>query len=101
MDWVIAANSLSADLLRPDLNIYIDVSPEISMKRLNHGRNTIQLYESIENLKNVREKYFEAFQILKEKEKVFITDGNRSPEEISKGIWQEVSRITELENTLQ
>jgi dTMP kinase len=101
MSWVIAANSLSADLLRPDLNIYIDVSPGISMKRLNHGRNTIQLYESIENLENVRKKYMEAFEMLKEKEKVFITDGNRSPEEISKDIWQEVSRITKLENTLQ
>ena len=101
MDWVIQANSLSADLLRPDLNIYIDASPETSMKRLDKGRNSIELYESIENLKNVRKKYFEAFEILKEKEKVFITDGNRSPEEISKDIWQEVSRITELENTLQ
>jgi len=95
MDWVIQANSLSADLLRPDLNIYIDASPETSMKRLDKGRNSIELYESIENLKNVRKKYFEAFEILKEK------DGNRSPEEISKDIWQEVSRITELENTLQ
>src|SRR5258706_14794649 len=46
MDWVIAANSLSAGLLRPDLNIYIDVSPEVSMQRLNEGRDMIQLYES-------------------------------------------------------
>jgi len=101
MDWVIQANSLSADLLRPDLNIYIDISPEISMKRLNKGRDTIELYESIENLKKVREKYFEAFEIFKGKEKAFITDGNRSAEEISKEIWQEVSGIAKLENSLQ
>ena len=62
--WVINANSLSADLLRPDLNIYIDISPEESMKRLNKGRATIELYESIENLKKVKEKYFEAFELL-------------------------------------
>jgi len=101
MDWVIQANSLSADLLRPDLNVYIDTSPEISMKRLNRGRNSIELYETIENLKHVREKYFEAFEMLREKERVFITDGNRSADEISSDIWQEVSRIVEFENTLQ
>jgi dTMP kinase len=101
MDWVIQANSLSADLLRPDLNIYIDISPEISMKRLDKVRDTIELYESIENLKKVREKYFEAFEIFKGKEKVFVTDGNRSAEEISKEIWQEVSGIAKLENSLQ
>lgn len=101
MDWVIQANSLSADLLRPDLNIYIDASPETSMKRLDKGRNSIELYESIENLKNVRKKYFEAFEILKEKEKVVIINGDRSPAEISRDIWKEVSHSVELENTLQ
>ena len=71
IDWVINANSLSADLLRPDLNIYIDISPEESMKRLNKGRATIELYESIENLKKVKEKYFEAFELLGGKRKNF------------------------------
>ncbi|MFI5185960.1 MAG: dTMP kinase [Chitinophagales bacterium] len=101
MDWVIQANSLSADLLRPDLNVYIDISPDLSMKRLNKGRNTIELYESIENLKKVREKYFEAFELFEGKENVFITDGNRSRQEIANDIWQEVSRIAKLQNSLQ
>ena len=34
MEWVIAANAQSAGLLRPDLNIYIDIHPEVSMSRL-------------------------------------------------------------------
>lgn len=93
LDWVIEANSLSADLLRPDLNIYIDISPEISMKRLNSGRNSIELYETKENLKNVRAKYLEAFEQLKFQEHVFVTEGNRSPEEIATDIWNEVSHI--------
>ncbi|HEY2722707.1 MAG TPA: dTMP kinase [Chitinophagaceae bacterium] len=100
MDWVIQANSLSADLLRPDLNIYIDIFPNISMQRLNKGRNTIELYESIENLEKVRKKYFESFEIFRDKEQVFITDGNRSEAEISKDIWNEVSQVAKLENSL-
>ena len=104
--WVINANSLSADLLRPDLNIYIDISPEESMKRLNKGRAAIELYESIENLKKVKEKYFEAFELLGEAEKISIIDGHRPEKEISNDIWDEVSKLVgsdspHLENTIQ
>jgi dTMP kinase len=93
INWVINANSLSADLLRPDLNIYIDISPEESMKRLNKSRAAIELYESIENLKMVKEKYFEAFELLGGKEKISIIDGKRSEKEISNDIWKEVSKL--------
>lgn len=90
LDWVIQANSLSADLLRPDLTIFIDVLPDVSMQRLSEGRDMIQLYENLENLKNVRAKYFESFDKLKQEEKIFITDGNRTTETIFNDIWNEV-----------
>jgi dTMP kinase len=93
LDWVIEANSMSADLLRPDLNIYIDISPDISMKRLTDGRSSIELYETKDNLINVRAKYFEAIDKLKFQEHVFVTDGNRSPAEIAADIWNEVTQI--------
>jgi dTMP kinase len=93
LDWVIEANSLSADLLRPDLNVYIDVLPDLSMKRLKSGRSSIELYETLENLRNVRDKYLEVIDQLKFKENIFITDGNRSPELIATDIWSEVSHI--------
>ncbi len=93
MDWVIEANIMSADLLRPDLNIYIDISPEISMERLINSRSSIELYETKENLKNVRAKYLEAFEQLKFQEHIFVTEGNRSSEEIAMDIWNEVSQI--------
>jgi dTMP kinase len=93
IDWVIAANSQSAELLRPDLNIFIDVSPELCMKRLNKNRTQIELYESLENLNNVRTKYFEAFEKLKNDEKIYIVDGNRSIEEIFSDIWSTVSAL--------
>jgi dTMP kinase len=93
LDWVIEANSLSAELLRPDLNIFIDVDPEISMVRLNKGRDSIELYETLENLKIVKDKYFEAFKKLNSKENIFITDGNYSPEVIAANIWKGVSQL--------
>ena len=90
IDWVIQANSLCADLLRPDLTIFIDVPPDVCMQRLKEDRNTIELYESLENLHNVREKYLEAFDKLKQVENVFITDGDRPFETIFTDIWNEI-----------
>jgi len=93
LEWVIEANSLSADLLRPDLNVFIDITPELSAERITAGRNSIELYENIENLRNVREKYLESFELLRLKENIFITNGNRKEEEIAKDIWDAVSQI--------
>ncbi|HMK27033.1 MAG TPA: dTMP kinase, partial [Chitinophagaceae bacterium] len=101
LDWVIEANSLSADLLRPDLNIYIDVSPDISITRINSGRSSTELYETKENLQQVRDKYMEAFDKLRPEEAIFITDGNRPAELIAKDIWQEISKKMELQNSFQ
>ena len=101
LHWVIEANSLSAELLRPDINIYIDISPDISITRLNNGRSSLDLYETKANLYNVREKYMEAFEKLKSAETVFITEGNRPTEEIAKDIWQNISQKTELQNSFQ
>jgi dTMP kinase len=94
LEWVIEANRLSAELLRPDLNIFIDISPEISMNRLKKGRTTIELYETLDNLTIVRNKYLEAFKLLQSVEKIYTTDGNRSPEEIATDIWQAILPLT-------
>ncbi len=91
--WVIEANSISAGLLSPDINIYIDVLPEISMARLIQGRDSIELYETTENLRKARDKYFEAFELLKSQENIFITDGNRPSELVAIDIWNEVSNL--------
>src|SRR5687767_3948518 len=53
MDWVIQANSMSAQILRPDINIFIDVDPEVSMQRLYSNRGQIELFETLENLQLV------------------------------------------------
>ena len=71
MDWVIEANRFSAEALRPDLNIFLDIEPEQSVKRLAR-RDELERYEKIEAMTLIREKYFEAFEKLKDVEKVCI-----------------------------
>lgn len=99
MGWVIDANAMSAQLLKPDLNIFIDVPPEICMSRLSANRNMMELYETLENLHNVRAKYFEAFEKLKHRENIFITNGNRSLDTITNDIWEELQKILKQEKS--
>jgi len=92
IDWVISANAMSARILRPDINIFIDISPEIAIQRLNANRDKIELYESLENLKNVRDKYFESFEKLMDEEQIIIIDGNPSTGKIAEEIWEKVNQ---------
>jgi len=93
MNWVIHANSICAELLKPDLTVYIDSSPEVSMKRINSGRISTEHYETAENLAKVRNKYLEAFEQLKQQEHVFITNGDRAPQLVATDIWNKISEI--------
>ena len=86
MDWVIAANALSAQLRRPDMTIFIDVSPEVSMSRLKERNEKIQLYETLDNLKLVRANYIQAFQKLEAVENVVYVEGNNSRDMITRDI---------------
>lgn len=95
MDWVIQANSMSASILRPDVNIFIDVDPPVSMQRLQANRTTIELFETLDNLEQVKAKYLEAFEKQKHLENIVTIDGNRTPELIAKDIWGVVSRMME------
>jgi dTMP kinase len=93
VDWVIQSNALSAELLRPDLNIFIDIEPETGMERLRKGRTSLELFETLENQKRVRDKYFEVIKQLKTEERFYITNGNRPPEAIAGDIWNAVQKI--------
>ncbi len=93
MDWVIALNQKCSELLRPDLNIFIDVPPEVCMQRIKANRQTTELFEKLDTLTKVKAQYFEAFELLKNEEQIFITDGNRPVDVIASDIWQKVSTL--------
>ena len=54
IDWVIQSNKMAANILKPTVNLFIDVSPEIAMKRINANRETVEIYETLDNLKAVQ-----------------------------------------------
>lgn len=93
MDWVIASNAYSANLRRPDINMYIDMDPAISMQRLEANRQNIELYETLENLKKVKANYTNAFSLLLEKEHIATVNGNSDVQTISAHIWDHIAKL--------
>jgi len=93
MEWVIHANSLNAEILKPDLTIFIDADPEICFKRIKLSRTDFEMYEQLDVMENVRTNYFKAFERLKSKEKIAVVDGNRSPEKVEDAILNEISKL--------
>ena len=90
MDWVIKANEQSSGILKPTVNIFIDVNPDTAIERIARNRFHQELFEKKSRLVKVREKYFEAFEKLKETEKVIIIDGNKSKQDIADDIWEKI-----------
>lgn len=90
MEQVIGANRQSSDILRPALNIFIDITPDAAIERISKNRYHQELFEKKSRLIQVREKYFEAFDKLKEVEKVVVIDGGRDPQTVADDIWDVV-----------
>lgn len=93
LDWVIEANAMSAELLRPDVNVFIEVPPETCIERLHQTRSNIELYETLDNLRQVRSMYAQAFDRLRDREHIFMTDGNRPPAAVAADIRSEIDRL--------
>lgn len=93
MQWVIDCNSICAELLRPDLTVYIDITPEESMKRLQKGRASLDLFESFERISNVRQNYLMAIEQLEKEEEVKVINGQRDPDAVFSEIWESVQQL--------
>ncbi|MDR0425258.1 MAG: dTMP kinase [Clostridiales Family XIII bacterium] len=93
MGWVIEANALSREILRPDVNIFIDAPPEACVARISGSRGNIEKYEKIDVLTKVREQYFIAFERMKGSENVVVIDGAGPVQETERRIWDCVKAI--------
>lgn len=93
MDWIINANSVAAELMKPDATVFIDISPQKAMERINANRESAELFETEERLTATRNKYFEAFEKLRDSERVIIIDGDGTPDEVHKRVVAAVAEI--------
>ena len=93
-DWVIEANQICADQLRPDIVFFVDVPPDESLRRIAAGREETDLFENKERLTQTRNNYLQAIERLKDQENVMILDGTKTVDDIAAQIWTAVQNLT-------
>ena len=73
-------------ILIPDLTFIFDVNTETIKKRLEKRWSEKEFFEDLEFLKKVREKYLEAYEILKKTRNIVLIDGNGTIEEVFENV---------------
>lgn len=64
-EWVLALNTPAMESLKPDLTVFVDVSPEESMRRIAR-RSERERYEELERQRKIRDLYQTTFGRLNE-----------------------------------
>ena len=85
-EWVGNMNLNCPEIMRPDICIFLDLTPEQSMARINRNRATQEIYENVEKLTQVRNQFYRVFEDLKDRDNIQIVDAYRSVEEIHQSI---------------
>ena len=80
--WVRDMNLACPEIRRPDLCIFLDLTPEESMERISRGRATQEIYENVEKLTAVRAQFYRVIEELKESENIRVINAYRPIEEI-------------------
>ncbi len=93
LDWVINANKLCADLLRPDLVLFLDIPVEETLRRIADNRDSNDLFETEERLTQVRNNYKEAIEKEGTKDNVQIINATGTIDEVFAAVWKKVSEL--------
>lgn len=65
LEWVIALNAPAMQTLRPDLVVYLDLTPEEGMRRVLR-RGKTDRYETLDKQRRIRDNFFAAFERFRE-----------------------------------
>ena len=88
-EWVKSMNLGCPEIRRPDLCVYLDLTPEQSLARISKGRESVEIYENIETLTRVRNTFLSIIDDLRaEGDSISVVDASRSPEEIAEEIYR-------------
>jgi len=84
--WVRDMNLNCPEIRRPDVCIFLDLTPEQSMARIDCGRVTHEIYETTERLTRVRNQFYSVFETLRERDNICIVNAAGTIEEIHQKI---------------
>ncbi len=93
MEWIIELNKKAAELLRPDINLFIDIEVEEAMNRIRMSRSHIDIYESENLLRNIYSNYKRAFSLLENEENIVSIKADEQKEKTQEKIWDVISPL--------
>ena len=91
--WVRDMNLSCPEIRKPDLCIYLDLTPQQSLERILKGRDRVEIYENVETLTRVRNAFFRVFEDLSKRDRIVVVDAYRSPDEIARDVISAVEGI--------
>lgn len=94
VDWLEKINLECSDIRKPDLCIFLDLKPEISMNRINAARDAsqIEIYENLEYLTKIRQRFYDVFGNLKN-ENIVTVCADDTIENVNEKIFSEIKKI--------
>lgn len=93
-DWLGAIN---AKVMRPDLTIFLDVDPSISIERIRRRTWHFELFETESYLTRVHKAYLETIETFREHgERIVVLDGVRPPDEVHRDVLEVVRQLPAL-----
>ena len=81
------------DIMRPDVCIYLDLTPKQSLERITKGRDSVEIYENEETLSRVRAAFMRVFDDIGKRDNIKIIDAYRTVEKISADIYSKIDKI--------
>ena len=93
-EWVKAMNLSCPEISRPDVCIYLDLTPTQSLERISRGRDSVEIYENEETLSAVRAAFMKVFDDIGNRDNIKIVNAYRTPDEISREIFSIVDEIS-------
>lgn len=92
-EWVYHINIDCPEIRRPDLCVFLDLSDEECLRRMERERSYREIYENENSLLVVRRRYYDIFRRLEHRDNICIVDAARSPEEVAKDVFSAVKSM--------
>lgn len=95
IEWLKSLNLDCQDIRKPDLCVFLDLTPEKSMERINAGRSAdeIEIYENVKALESIRERFKKIIADLGDRENIKVINADGSVEEVAEQIEKAVMSL--------
>lgn len=92
--WVIDMNLNCPGIIKPDICIFFDVDPYSCHERIEHGRVYLEIFErDPEQVNAIRERYYSAFELLKDSENIVVIDAARDIDAVAADVRKTVDTL--------